>query len=94
MANDSPCQGQRTTSVYQRDADDAPGVEQQGGIECQRQVRLSPCTQRLPYEVLVDGGLGDIGGTKSTLKPAFMALRLVRAGDDEKSTTLQVGTDR
>jgi hypothetical protein len=94
MAKGSPCQGQRTTSVHERDADDAPGVEQQSGIERQRQVRLVPCSQRLPYEVVVDGGPGDIGGTKSTLKPAFMALRLVRTGDDEKSTTRQVGTGR
>ena len=94
MAKDSPCHGQRTTSVHQRDADDAPGVEQQGGIECQRQMRLFPCAQRLSHEVLVDCCLGDVGSAESTLETPFMALRLVSTGDDEKSTTRQVGTYR
>jgi hypothetical protein len=94
MAKGSPCQGQRTTSVHERNADDAPGVEQQGGIERQRQARFVPGAQRLPYEVLVDRGLGDVGRAKSTLETPFMALRLLSTGDDEKSTTRQVGTDR
>jgi hypothetical protein len=50
--------------------------------------------QCLPHEVLVDGCLGDVGSAKCTLKTAFMALRLVSTGADEKSTTWQGGTDR
>ena len=57
-------------------------------------MRLFPCAQRLPYEVVVDGRLGDVGSAKSTLETPFMALRLVSTGDDEKSTTRQVGTGR
>ena len=55
-------------------------------------MRLFPCAQRLPYEVVVDGRLGDVGSATSTLETPFMALRLVSTGDDEKSTTRQVGT--
>jgi len=89
MAKDSPCHGQRTTSVHQRNADDAPRVEQQGGIERQRQVSLIPGAQCLPHEMLVDGCLGDVGGTKSTLETPFMALRPVGTRYDEKSTMRQ-----
>ena len=78
--------------------DTAPGprgrVEQQSRIERQRQVSLIPGAQCLPHEVLVDGCLGDVGGAESTLEPPFVALRLMGTGDDERSTTRQVGTNR